>query len=174
MKTAQSFSIVKPTRRIKVWNLFYWSNTLHVSDYLFIHHQESETADTATGTCQTYTAGCLLAGKPASSRQYLLQYVQSLIPDDGRKDRPKHVEFYSNKINLRLWCIWLVLIYKYITMHSPMKGTVLFTRYLHTVCGLRQVFLRTLPFSLVSITAPVLRTHFHFKLLAPELFFFKF
>ena len=26
---------------------------------------------------------------------------------------------------------------------------------------LRQVFLRVLPFSLVSITAPVLRTHFH-------------
>jgi len=26
-----------------------------------------------------------------------LQYVQSLTPDDGRKDRPKHVECYSNK-----------------------------------------------------------------------------
>ena len=39
-----------------------------------------------------------------SSRQYLfdiclLQYVQSLTPDDGRNDRPKHVECYSNKIN---------------------------------------------------------------------------
>jgi len=37
------------------------------------------------------------------SRQYLfdirlLHYVQSLTPDDGRKDRPKHVEWYSNKI----------------------------------------------------------------------------
>jgi len=30
-----------------------------------------------------------------------LLYVQSLTPDDGRKDRPKHVECYSNKINLR-------------------------------------------------------------------------
>jgi len=30
---------------------------------------------------------------------YLLQFVQSLTPDDGRKDRPKHVECYSNKIN---------------------------------------------------------------------------
>jgi len=35
----------------------------------------------------------------------LLQYVQSLTPDDGRIDRPKHVDFYSNKINLRHWCI---------------------------------------------------------------------
>jgi len=26
-----------------------------------------------------------------------LQYVQYLTPDDGRKDRPKHVGCYSNK-----------------------------------------------------------------------------
>ena len=47
---------------------------------------------------QTDPAVCLLA----SRQQYLfdiclLQYVQSLTPDDGRKDRPKHVECYSNK-----------------------------------------------------------------------------
>ena len=45
---------------------------------------------------------CLLA----SRQQYLfdicmLLYVQSLNPDDGRKDRPKHVDCYSNKINIR-------------------------------------------------------------------------
>jgi len=43
------------------------------------------------------TADCLLA----SSRQYLfdirlLQYVQSLTPVDGWKDRPKYVDCYSN------------------------------------------------------------------------------
>jgi hypothetical protein len=26
---------------------------------------------------------------------YLIRYVHSLTPDDGRKDRPKHVEWYS-------------------------------------------------------------------------------
>ena len=31
----------------------------------------------------------------------LVPYVQSLTPDDGREDRPKHIECYSNKINLR-------------------------------------------------------------------------
>jgi len=31
----------------------------------------------------------------------LLQYVQSLTLNDGRKGRPKHVECYSNEINLR-------------------------------------------------------------------------
>jgi len=111
MRTAQSFSIVKPTRCIKVSNLFYWSNILHVSDGLSVHHQELETADTATGICQTDTAtgicqtdtaDYLLGGTLASSRQYLLQYLQSLTPGDGRKYRPKHVECYSNKINLRL------------------------------------------------------------------------
>jgi hypothetical protein len=54
----------------------------------------------------------------ASSQQYLfdkclLQYVQSLTPDDERKDRPKHVECYSSKINLRHWCIWLVSLQKH-------------------------------------------------------------
>jgi len=38
----------------------------------------------------------------------LLLYVQFLTPDDGRKDRPKHVQFFQNKINLRHWCIGLV------------------------------------------------------------------
>jgi len=44
------------------------------------------------------TADCL----QASRQQYLsdiclLQYAQSLTPDDGRKDRPKHVHSYSKK-----------------------------------------------------------------------------
>jgi hypothetical protein len=59
-----------------------------------------------------------------SSRLYIQQqvYVQSRTPDDGRKDRPKHVECYSkNKINLRDRCIYLVLLLKYITMHGPMN-----------------------------------------------------
>ena len=57
------------------------SSTLHVSDGLSVHHQESKTVHTASGICQTDSANCLLA----SSQQ---------TPDDGRKDRPKHVECY--------------------------------------------------------------------------------
>jgi len=42
---------------------------------------------------------------PSKQEQYLfdirlLLYVQSRTPDDGRKDRPKHVELFQNKINL--------------------------------------------------------------------------
>ena len=65
---------------------------------------------------------CLLA----SRQQYLfdvclLLYVQSWTPDDGWKDRPKHIELFQNKINLGHWCIWLVLLQKYITMQGPMN-----------------------------------------------------
>ena len=63
----------------------FWNDTLNVSDDLSVHHQEFKTVHTATGICQTDTAVCLLA-----------------IPDDGRKDRPKHVEcYFKNKIFLR-------------------------------------------------------------------------
>jgi hypothetical protein len=44
---------------------------------------------------------------------YLLLYVQSWTPDDGRKGRPKHVQCYpKNKINLRSCCILLDLLQK--------------------------------------------------------------
>jgi len=71
--------------------ILFWNDTPHVSDGLSVHHQQFETVHTATDT-----AVCLLA----SSQQYLfdkrlLQYVQSCNPDDGRKDRPKHVEYHS-------------------------------------------------------------------------------
>jgi len=70
----------------------FWNDTLHVSDGLSVQHQEFKTVHTATGICQTDTAVCLLA----SRQQYLfdiclLVYLRSWTPDDGRKDRPKHV-----------------------------------------------------------------------------------
>ena len=40
---------------------FIWSNILHVSDRLSVHHQEFETVHTEKGICQTDTADCLLA-----------------------------------------------------------------------------------------------------------------
>jgi len=53
-----------------------------------------------TTTKQILLSACYLL---ASRQQYLfdkclLLYVQSCTPDDGRKDRPKHVECHS-KIN---------------------------------------------------------------------------
>jgi len=81
-------------RRIKF--ILFWNDTLHVSDGLSFHHLEYKTLYTATGICHTVTAVCLLANR----QQYLcekclLLYTQSCTPDDGRKDRPKHVECHS-------------------------------------------------------------------------------
>jgi hypothetical protein len=41
--------------------ILFCSNTLHVSDGLSVHHQESETVHTAPVICQTDSADCLLA-----------------------------------------------------------------------------------------------------------------
>jgi hypothetical protein len=62
--------------------ILFCSSTLHVSDGLSVHHQEFKTVHTASGICQTDSAGCLLAGALASSQQnlfdiYLMLYVQS-------------------------------------------------------------------------------------------------
>ena len=63
--------------------ILFWNNILHVTDSLSVHHQEFQAVTTATGICQTGTVA---------------DYTD-LTPDDGRKDRPKHVECYS-KIKL--------------------------------------------------------------------------
>jgi hypothetical protein len=92
-KMWEFISLVNATRCTSFSNLFYfWNNTLHVSDSLFVHHQESKTVHTAWTVCHTHSADCLLAGKerncssisyPLASRQrnlydiYLLLYVQS-------------------------------------------------------------------------------------------------
>jgi hypothetical protein len=62
LKDGNAISIAKPTRCINVSNLFYWSNTLHVSDGLSVHHKKLKTVYTVTDIYLTDTADCLLAG----------------------------------------------------------------------------------------------------------------
>jgi hypothetical protein len=67
---------------------FIWSNTVHVSEGLSVHHQEFKRVHTATGICQTDTAVCLLA----RSRQYLTyacccMYTLELLLMDGKTVR---------------------------------------------------------------------------------------
>jgi hypothetical protein len=46
------YSYSKTNQIHNISNLFYfWSNTLHVSDGLSVHHQESKTVHTALGIC---------------------------------------------------------------------------------------------------------------------------
>jgi hypothetical protein len=42
--------------------ILFCSSTLHVSDRLSVHHQESKTVHTASDICQTDSVECLLAG----------------------------------------------------------------------------------------------------------------
>ena len=65
--------------------------TLRVSDGLSVHHQESKTVHTASGICHKVS----LTARKQSTNMYdihLMLYVQPWTPDDGRKNRPKHVE----------------------------------------------------------------------------------
>jgi len=46
------YSKTNQTHNISNFILF-WNNTLHVSDGLSVHHQESKTVHTASGICNT-------------------------------------------------------------------------------------------------------------------------
>ena len=75
---------------------------------------------------------CLLTSRQATVSVWhvILLYVQSWTPDDGRKERPKHVEFYSNiKINLRILVGFSWLYYR---NTSILRCTVLWTSDLYT------------------------------------------
>ena len=89
--------------------IWFWNNSTFFGRSL----RPPSAVHDCTYSCQTDTAVCLLT----SRQQYLfdiclLLYVQSWTPDDGRKHRPKHVELFQSQINLRHWCIWLVLLQK--------------------------------------------------------------
>ena len=55
------------------------SSTLHVSDGLSVHHEESKTVHTASGVCQTDSADCLLASIQHIRCQLLHISAQSTI-----------------------------------------------------------------------------------------------
>ena len=85
------FFIVKPTRCLNVSNLFlfYFGMTLYMFQTVFPSIIRSSKLYIQQ---QAYPL--------ASRQQYqfdkcLLLHVQSSTPDDGRKDRPKHVECHS-------------------------------------------------------------------------------
>jgi len=54
MLYVQSISIVKSTRCTISQFFYFWNNTLHVSDDLFVHHQESKTVHIPNAVCTVY------------------------------------------------------------------------------------------------------------------------
>jgi len=53
------YSYKKNQRDVLISQIYFWIRTLHVSDSLSVHHQESSTVHTAIGICHTGFADCL-------------------------------------------------------------------------------------------------------------------
>jgi len=97
LKEYEVVSIVKPTRCTNFLNLFYFEVVFYMfrtvfpsiirSLKMYIQHQE-----------YVKQVQLLLVSKLEQSLNlfdiFLMLYVHSKTPDDGRKDRPKHVEHY--------------------------------------------------------------------------------
>jgi len=76
--------------------LFLW-NSLHVPGGSSAHHQELKTVFTASGTLSNfycYTA-TVVAVNSKSLTKYPMLYIQFWAPDDGRRNRLKHVEHFT-------------------------------------------------------------------------------
>jgi len=108
--------------------ILFCSSTLHVSNGLSVHHQESKTVHTASGICQTDSSDCLLSGtrwncqfhlvpaskQPAESVWHTPDAVCTVLDSWWWTERPSETctcrVLLQNKINLRNWCISLVLL----------------------------------------------------------------
>jgi len=99
-KSPVDLSIVKPTRCTSVLNLFYFGMALYMFRTVFPSVIRSSRPYIQQ---QAFIKQILLSAyqRPLASRQQylfdkcMLLYVQSWTPDDGRKDRQKHVECHS-------------------------------------------------------------------------------
>jgi hypothetical protein len=92
---------------------FIWYETLHVSNKPSVHHQELFTVHSAMvyvmQVCRQISSVTLLESCLQNCITYNIDVFTVKVPDDGWRNCPKHVEFHS-KINLRIWCIYLVLL----------------------------------------------------------------
>ena len=69
-------------------------NALHVSGGFSAHHRQLKTVHTASGVCQA----CLLLPLAVAASKldiYQMMCVQFWAPDDGQRNRLKHVEHWQ-------------------------------------------------------------------------------
>ena len=85
--------IIKPTRCTNFSNLFL-EKTLHVTDSSSVHHQEFFTVHTAMVSGSGRNSVPSWSCSQAVWHIPLLR-VQWKTPDDGQRNCPKHIEFYS-------------------------------------------------------------------------------
>ena len=78
-------------QRYKIY-LFLW-NALHVSGGSSAHHQELKTVRTGDGTGWTSSnSSTTVVGGSKDFTKYPMLYILFWAPDDGRRNRLKHVE----------------------------------------------------------------------------------
>ena len=96
--------LLQNQREALISQIYFWNRSLHVSDSISVHHQESNTVHTAiaichTGYCWLLASGILIPLASSQYNLYVLLCVQCYTADDGQRYCPKHVEFYSkNKL----------------------------------------------------------------------------
>jgi len=88
-KHTKKIVIVKTNRCTNFSNLFLEYKILHVSDSSSIHHQEFSTIHTA----MLHVITSLLT---ACQQDHHCCVYSEKTPDDGQRNCPKHVKFYSN------------------------------------------------------------------------------
>jgi len=74
-----------------------WNGSLHVSHGISAHHQEFK----------RWNWQHLVPASKQTAVSVWLLYVQSWTADDGRKDRPKHVECYSKQTAVSVWLLYV-------------------------------------------------------------------
>jgi len=130
--------VIKPTSCINSL-IYFWNKTLHVSDSSSVHHQEFFTVNKAihTSFADSLRAGSGLPTWSCSQGVWhiLLLCVQLQTPDDGQRNCPKHVEFYSkNKFDKLVHLVgFIIRIHhdarppkrQFVTMHGHLNVNLL-------------------------------------------------
>jgi hypothetical protein len=91
--------------------IHYSKSALHVSSNIFAHHQEHLTIFTVPGNVHPNYCLLVSAWTPPGSNlgeRYRILQIQSSVPDDGQKYRPKRVELtWNNKLAYTVASCWI-------------------------------------------------------------------
>ena len=92
--------------------LFIFTDPLHVSCGSSAHHQEHITVHTASGIVKPVLLPAAMVDEMEAVLfwQYLTLYVQFCAPDDGWRNRLKHVEKFIEINRSRKRCILFVVL----------------------------------------------------------------
>jgi hypothetical protein len=99
------------------------ATTLHVSGGFSAHHQEHKSVHTASDIVKPILLPAAIVDEMERSSisstiaavlvwQYLMLHVQFCAPDDGRRNRLKHVEQFIEINRSRNHCIFLVVLWR--------------------------------------------------------------